>query len=76
MTRRYDPMTEAAQWLVELITATDLELLWPAFEKWLQQSAEHRSAYQKVQGEWSLYDCPHETLTDRKSPFPANRICH
>jgi ferric-dicitrate binding protein FerR (iron transport regulator) len=42
----------AAYWLIELDTAEHIEEVFPEFEKWVAQSAEHRDAYRKVERAW------------------------
>jgi ferric-dicitrate binding protein FerR (iron transport regulator) len=48
-----DPLAEAARWFVALITATDVNLLWPRFEEWLRQDPRNRAAYEEMERTWS-----------------------
>jgi ferric-dicitrate binding protein FerR (iron transport regulator) len=54
--RERDTLMAAANWFVDLLTAPDLNQLWPQFERWLQESVEHRCAYERIERSWSKGD--------------------
>ena len=51
--RKRDPLADAARWFVELITAADINPLWPKFEEWLLQDPKNRSAYEEMERMWA-----------------------
>jgi len=71
--RERDTLIAAANWFVDLLTAPDLNQLWPEFERWLQESVEHRFAYERIEHSWSKGDgLPKHTLHDMPSPRMGN----
>jgi ferric-dicitrate binding protein FerR (iron transport regulator) len=44
---------KAAEWLVELDTTEEIEKVWPAFEDWLDETPEHRTAFQRMEQAWT-----------------------
>lgn len=53
--RKRDPLAEAARWFVDLITAADINQLWPKFEEWLHQDLKNRSAYEEMERTWAQF---------------------
>jgi hypothetical protein len=51
--RKRDPLADAARWFIELITAADINRLWPQFEAWLHEDPSNRSAYEEMERMWS-----------------------
>ena len=60
-----DVMSEARKWLFEIETCSDIETIWPEFDRWFAESAEHRAAYAAVRRRW-------QQLTGRR-PDPVWR---
>jgi len=48
-----DPMAGAVRWFIDLVTAEDVNELWPQFEQWLQQDTRNRRAYEEIEQSWS-----------------------
>ncbi len=45
-------MVEARKWLYEIETCEDLKRIWPAFDRWFEESEEHRAAYADARRRW------------------------
>jgi ferric-dicitrate binding protein FerR (iron transport regulator) len=51
-------MEAATWWFMELIATSDVNLLWPEFEKWLRQDKSNQYAYETVERVWCRYGRP------------------
>lgn len=64
--QRKDPDADAAWWFVELITAADVNRLWPRFEKWLHRHPRNKRAYEAIEHSWDRYDRPNSAMARRR----------
>jgi ferric-dicitrate binding protein FerR (iron transport regulator) len=48
-----DPIVGATRWFINLMTAADVNELWPQFEEWLEQDASNRRAYEELERTWT-----------------------
>jgi ferric-dicitrate binding protein FerR (iron transport regulator) len=69
--RRDNLLADAARWFIDLITAADLNQLWPLFESWLQESPAHLAAYEQIERAWSKCDCVSTRFLNR---VPASEV--
>ena len=74
--QRIDPMDDAAWWFIELITTSDVNLLWPEFEKWLRTSPDNRRAYETVEHAWSRCEYPRILMRRRQVSFTERAWLH
>jgi ferric-dicitrate binding protein FerR (iron transport regulator) len=51
-------MEDATWWFVELITAANVNSLWPKFERWLHQNKNNQRAYEAVERAWCRWGRP------------------
>jgi len=68
--QRKNPNAAAAWWFVELITAVDVNQLWPRFEKWLHRDPRNKRAYEAIEHAWDRCGRP-DSATPRKRVFVA-----
>ena len=74
--REHDAMGDAARWFVELMTAADVNQLWPRFEEWLRQGPNHRSAYEEIERAWSQCDRVHTFRSHRRASSDKFNLLH
>lgn len=44
----------AAEWFVEIVTADDPDVLWPALNAWIEAAPENLEAYREIAQAWAI----------------------
>jgi hypothetical protein len=64
MGKRSD-LGDAASWFIELLTADDLDQIWPEFERWIDGNKERVLAFEWAEQGWSAGERAFFSLSKR-----------